>query len=81
MMSDLTKLHNEYARYVYLNLDYGLDGEGTTIQVKMDDEGIVVDVFSADVGFGELVGTTRKAYADFGAKFNPFTGEREFEDE
>ena len=37
-----------YDRYVYLHLDYGLDGCGTTISVKLDDEGVVVDAWSDD---------------------------------
>ena len=55
-------------RYVYLYLDYGLDGSGTTIQVKLDDEGVVVDAISADVGFGEVVASTWKTYNDMGVE-------------
>ena len=47
-MSDLTELHNEYAKYIYLHIDpAGLqDGAAIAIQVKMDDEGIAVDAWS-----------------------------------
>ena len=63
-------------RYMYLSLDYGLDGEGTNIVLKMDDEGIEVDVFSG--GFGvETIASRSRSYAEFGAKFNPFTGKGE----
>ena len=67
-------------RYMYLSLDYGLDGEGTNIVLKMDDEGIEVDVFSG--GFGvETIASRSRSYAEFGAKFNPFTGKKEMKDD
>ena len=70
----------ERDRYMYLNLDYGIDGEGTNIVINMTDEGIEVDVFSG--GFGvEAIASRRRTYADFGATFNPFTGKREMKDD
>ena len=50
--------------YVYLHLDYGLDGCGTTISVKLDDEGVVVDAWSDD----ECVASTWKTYNDMGVE-------------
>ena len=52
------------ARYVYLHLDYGLDGHGTTISVKLDDEGVVVDAWSDDTE----IATTCKTYNDMGVE-------------
>jgi hypothetical protein len=49
-------------RYVYLHLDYGLDGHGTTISVKLDDEGVVVDAWSDDTE----IATTWKTYNEMG---------------
>ena len=62
-MSDLTELHNEYAKYVYLNIDLleSLE-DGMTIQVKMDDEGIVVDAWQED----KVIASTWKTYNDMG---------------
>ncbi len=51
-------------RYVYLHLDYGLDGHGTTISVKLDDEGVVVDAWSDDTE----IATTWKTYSDMGVE-------------
>ena len=51
-------------RYVYLHLDYGLDGCGTTIRVKLDDEGVVVDAWSDDTE----IATTWKTYSDMGVE-------------
>ena len=51
-------------RYVYLYLDYGLDGCGTTISVKLDDEGVVVDAWSD----GECVASTWKTYDEMGVE-------------
>ena len=42
----------------YLDLDY----DGLHIQVKLDDEGVVLDVFKD----GENVATKSKYYEDFG---------------
>ena len=65
-MSDLTELHNEYAKYVYLHVSTGLDSDfkhtSVTIHVKMDDEGIVVDAWQED----EVIASTWKTYADMG---------------
>ena len=47
-------------RYVYLHLDYGLDGHGTTISVKLDEEGVVDDAWSDDTE----IATTWKTYSD-----------------
>ena len=51
-------------RYVYLHLDYGLDGCGTTITVKLDVEGVVVDAWSDDTE----IATTWKTYNDMGVE-------------
>ena len=51
-------------RYVYLHLDYGLDGHGTTIRVKLDDEGVVVEARSD----GTEIATTWKTYNDMGVE-------------
>ena len=51
-------------RYVYLHLDYGLDGHGTTISVKLDDEGVVVAAWSDDTE----IATTWKTYNDMGVE-------------
>ena len=51
-------------RYVYLHLDYGLYGCGTTISVKLDDEGVVVDAWSDDTE----IATTCKTYNDMGVE-------------
>ena len=42
----------------YLYLDY----QGLNIQVKLDDEGVVLDVFKGE----DNVATTYKVYEDFG---------------
>ena len=69
-MSDLTELHNEYAKYVYLHIDPSdlfrpdeKEQSGITIHVKMDDEGIVVDAWS---GEDEVIASAWKTYADMG---------------
>ena len=64
-MSDLTKLHNEYAKYVYLHIDPAdlQDGAVIAIQVKMDDEGIVVDAWSRE---NEPIASAWKTYNDMG---------------
>ena len=58
-------------RYVYLHLDYGLDGQGTTIRVKLDDEGVVVEARRDDTE----IATTWKTYNDMGVEV------KEIEDE
>jgi len=49
-------------RYIYLHLD------GGKIQVKLDDEGVVVDVVGDD---GELIGSTWKLYNEMGVEVKP----------
>ena len=44
-------------RYIHLNLD------GGEIQVKLDDEGVVVDAIGED---GEIIGSTWKLYDEMG---------------
>ena len=44
-------------RYIYLHLD------GGQIQVKLDDEGVVVDAIGDD---GEIIGSTWKLYDEMG---------------
>jgi hypothetical protein len=44
-------------RYIHLNLD------GGEIQVKLDDEGVVVDAIGDD---GEIIGSTWKLYNEMG---------------
>ena len=44
-------------RYIHLNLD------GGQIQVKLDDEGVVVDAIGDD---GEIIGSTWKLYDEMG---------------
>ena len=52
-------------RYVYLHIDPTdlQDGAAIAIQVKMDDEGIVVDAWSRE---DEVIASTWKTYADMG---------------
>jgi len=47
----------ELSRYIYLNLD------GGQIQVKLDDEGVVVDALDDN---GESIGSTWKLYNEMG---------------
>ena len=47
----------EDERYIYLNLD------GGQIQVKLDDEGVVVDALDDN---GESIGSTWKLYNEMG---------------
>ena len=44
-------------RYIHLHLD------GGEIQVKLDDEGVVVDAIGED---GEIIGSTWKLYSEMG---------------
>ena len=49
-------------RYIRLHLD------GGQIQVKLDDEGVVVDAIGDD---GELIGSTWKLYTEMGVEVKP----------
>tara|TARA_Y100000361_G_scaffold137095_1_gene138240 strand:+ start:1888 stop:2067 length:180 start_codon:yes stop_codon:yes gene_type:complete len=49
-------------RYIRLHLD------GGQIQVKLDDEGVVVDAIGDD---GEIVGSTWKLYTEMGVEVKP----------
>tara|TARA_Y100001963_G_C6494542_1_gene314997 strand:+ start:267 stop:470 length:204 start_codon:yes stop_codon:yes gene_type:complete len=49
-------------RYIHLHLD------GGQIQVKLDDEGVVVDAIGDD---GEIVGSTWKLYTELGVEVKP----------
>jgi hypothetical protein len=69
-MSNLTKLHNDYAKYVYLHIDPSdlfrpdeKEQSGITIHVKMDDEGIVVDAWSRE---DEVIASAWKTYSEMG---------------
>jgi hypothetical protein len=46
-------------RYIHLHLD------GGQIQVKLDDEGVVVDAIGDD---GEIIGSTWKLYSEMGVE-------------
>ena len=68
-MNDTDK---ELKRYVYLHVDPSdlfrpdeKEQSGITIHVKMDDEGIVVDVWG---GEDEVVASTWKLYSEFGVE-------------
>jgi len=51
----------------YLMLDLNVDGrEIGYIQVKLDDDGVVVDVFKE----GQSIGSTWKTYAEMGVEVN-----------
>ena len=54
-------------RYVYLHIDYNdwsaeKEEKGMTIHVKLDDEGVVVDVWQEN----EVIASTWKTYEEFG---------------
>ena len=49
-------------RYIHLHLD------GGQIQIKLDDEGVVVDAIGDD---GEVVGSTWKRYTEMGVEVKP----------
>ena len=49
-------------RYIHLHLD------GGQIQIKLDDEGVVVDAIGDD---GEVVGSTWKLYTEMGVEVKP----------
>ena len=53
----MSDCEEELSRYIYLNLD------GGQIQVKLDDEGVVVDALDDN---GESIGSTWKLYNEMG---------------
>jgi len=60
----MSDYEEELSRYIYLNLD------GGQIQVKLDDEGVVVDAFDDD---GECIDSTWKLYSEMGVEVKELT--------
>ena len=60
----MSDCEEELSRYIYLNLD------GGQIQVKLDDEGVVVDALDDS---GESIDSTWKLYSDMGIEVTKLT--------
>lgn len=53
-------------RYLHLPVEIGILGPHLEVQVKLDDDGVVVDAFME----GESLGSTWKTYAEMGVEVN-----------